>query len=78
MINESLYRRTEGILYGYYRRKNKIMRLNSRLIRIQNRIDRLRKDIRECNIELGETISGTGELKYAMVVKGYMRLLLVF
>jgi len=56
MMSESLYRKTEGMLYGYYRRKTRINRLTSRLIRIQNRIDRLRKDIKECNIDLGETV----------------------
>lgn len=52
----SEYRKIEGMLYGYYRKKARIDKLNSKLIRIQNRINRLRRDLKECNIELGETL----------------------
>lgn len=50
------YRKIEAMLYNYYRRKKKIYRLKGKLIRTQNRIDRLRKDIKECNIEIDHTI----------------------
>lgn len=50
------YQKTEGMLYSYYRRKKRITNLKSKLIRTQLRIDRLRKDIKECNIELNDTL----------------------
>lgn len=48
------YGKVEGMLYGHYRKKNRIFNLRSREIRIQNRIDRFRRDIKECNVDLGE------------------------
>lgn len=53
---KSNYSKVEGMLYGHYRRKSRIGSLKSRLIRIENRIERLRTDIKECNVELGETM----------------------
>ena len=55
-MSRNPYSRIEGMLYGHYRRKNRISSLRSRLIRIENRIDALRRDIKECNIDLGETM----------------------
>jgi chromosome segregation ATPase len=45
-------RKIEEVLYEYYRKKKRIDSLKSKLIRIDNRIERLRKDIKECNVEL--------------------------
>lgn len=50
------YQRVEGMLYSHYRRKKRVSSLKSRLIRTQLRIDRLRKDIKECNVELNDTM----------------------
>ena len=50
------YQRVEGMLYNHYRRKKRLSSLKSRLIRTQLRIDRLRNDIKECNIELSDTL----------------------
>ena len=50
------YQRVEGMLYGHYRRKKRAGSLRSRLIRTQLRIDRLRSDIKECNIDLNDTL----------------------
>ena len=50
------YQRVEGMLYSHYRRKKRLSSLKSRLIRTQLRIDRLRKDIKECNIDLNDTM----------------------
>jgi len=50
------YQKTEGMLYSYYRRKKRIASLKSKLVRTQLRINRLRKDIKECNIELNDTL----------------------
>lgn len=50
------YSKTEGMLYSHYRRKKRIQSMKSRLVRIENRIERLRKDIRECNIDLEDTM----------------------
>lgn len=55
---KSNYSKVEGMLYGHYKRKNRLGSLNSRLIRIENRMKRLRTDIKECNVELGETMKG--------------------
>ncbi|HSH51627.1 MAG TPA: hypothetical protein VK982_07875 [Bacteroidales bacterium] len=50
------YQRVEGMLYNHYRRKKRVSSLKSRLIRTQLRIDRLRNDIKEYNIELSDTL----------------------
>lgn len=50
------YQRVEGMLYNHYRRKKRLSSLKSRLIRTQIRISRLRNDIKECNIELSDTL----------------------
>ena len=50
------YQRVEGMLYSHYRRKKRVSNLKSRLIRTQLRIDRLRNDIKECNIDLSDTL----------------------
>lgn len=55
-MSQNSYSKTEGMLYGHYRRKKRICSLRSREIRIQNRIERLRRDIKECNIDIGETL----------------------
>lgn len=44
------------MLYGHFRRKKRVDRLRSRLTRIEIRVDRLRKDIKECNIDLEDTM----------------------
>lgn len=55
---KSNYSKVEGMLYGHYKRKNRLGSLISRLIRAENRIKRIRVDIKECNIEFGETVKG--------------------
>lgn len=52
----NMYIRVEEMLYSYYKVKKRIDGLKSRLIRIENRIERLTKDIKECNIDLEDTI----------------------
>lgn len=52
----NMYSRVEEMLYSYYKIKKRIDGLKSRLIRIENRIERLTKDIKECNIDLEDTI----------------------
>ncbi len=52
----NMYSRVEGMLYSHYKRKKRIDSLKSRLIRIENRIERLRRDIKECNIDLEDTM----------------------
>lgn len=52
----NMYSKVEGMLYGHYRRKKRIDSLKSRLIRIENRIERLRRDIKECNVDLEDTM----------------------
>lgn len=52
------YRKVEGILYKHYQKKNRINRLRSKLIRIENRIERLKDDIKNCKIELNDTLKG--------------------
>jgi len=51
-----MYNGVEKMLYSYYKTKKRIDGLKSRLIRIENRIERLTKDIKECNIDLEDTI----------------------
>ncbi|WP_313757068.1 sigma factor-like helix-turn-helix DNA-binding protein [Tissierella sp.] len=52
----NMYNGVEKMLYSYYKTKKRIDGLKSRLIRIENRIERLTKDIKECNIDLEDTI----------------------
>ncbi|MBC8588072.1 sigma factor-like helix-turn-helix DNA-binding protein [Paratissierella segnis] len=54
------------MLYGHYKRKKRLDRLRSREIRVQNRIDRLRKDIKECNVDLEDTIKAIDYSKDAI------------
>ena len=54
LINQ--YSKVEGMLYGHYRRKKRLDRLKSRYARVELRIERLRKDIKECNIDLEDTL----------------------
>ncbi|WP_066499949.1 hypothetical protein [Abyssisolibacter fermentans] len=51
-----MYRKIEEILYSHYEKKNKINRLKNRLSRIDNRIKVLKQDIKECNIEMQDTM----------------------
>ena len=55
-MNINMYRRVEGMLYSHYRKKKKIYILRVRLARTEERIYKLRKDIRECNVELEDTL----------------------
>jgi len=61
-----MYSRVEGMLYNHYKRKKRIDSLKSRLIRIENRIERLRRDIKECNIDLEDTMKAIDYSKDAI------------
>ena len=52
------YSQVEGMLYGHYRKKKRISSFESKLVRTINRIEGLRRDIKECNTDLGETMKG--------------------
>lgn len=54
----SNHKRAEGMLYSYYKRKDRINRLVSKKIRLEYRIDNLKRDIRECRYELDSTLQG--------------------
>lgn len=56
--NMSNYKRAEGMLYNHYKRKDRINRLVSKRIRLEYRIDNLKRDIRECRYELDSTLQG--------------------
>ncbi len=50
------YRKAEGVLYRHFRKQKKIGQLEGKLIRINNRINRLKNDIKTNNIELHDTM----------------------
>lgn len=55
-MNPQTYRKTEGILYGYFKTKKRISLLKTKLSKINNRIDRIKLAIMDCNIELNDTL----------------------
>lgn len=50
------YKKTEWMLYEYYKKKKRIVKLKNKLARIESRIEKLKKDIKECNVELYDTM----------------------
>ncbi len=55
-MDSSIYRKTEGIMYSHYRKKKRVERLRGKLIRVELRIDRLMADIRNCRVNLRDTL----------------------
>lgn len=50
------YRKVEGMLYSHYKKKKRVDILKCKVVRIDIRISELRKDIKECNIDLEDTM----------------------
>lgn len=58
MIDRNIYRKTEGILYKHYKKMSSLNSLYNSLTFIENSIRLIRKDIRECNIEINDNLRG--------------------
>lgn len=50
--------KVETMMRGYYHLDNNIKLLEAKMARVQLRIERLRKDLKECNVELNDTMKG--------------------
>lgn len=55
-MTTNMYSRVEGMLYGYYKKKKTLNILNIRLSTVEKRIKKLTRDIKNCNIELNDTL----------------------
>lgn len=62
MISEKAFKKTEGMLYRYYINIRKKDRMQHKRYSLENRIEQIRKDIRETNIDLDD---GMGAIDYS-------------
>jgi hypothetical protein len=62
MISEQAFKKTEGMLYRYYKNIRKKDRMQHKRYSLENRIDQIRRDIKETNVELDD---GMGAIDYS-------------
>jgi len=58
MIRDDIFRKTEGMLYRYFEKLKLKEKLNYRIEVLENKIQRLEQDIKNCNINLSSDIRG--------------------
>lgn len=58
MIKDEIFRKTEGMLYRYYEKLKLKEKLNYRIEVLENKMQRLEHDIKNCNINLNSDIKG--------------------
>jgi len=56
MISEQAFKKTEGMLYRYYRNIRKKDRLEYKKYTLENRIEQIKRDIKTINIELDDNV----------------------
>jgi len=56
MISEQAFKKTEGMLYRYYRNIRKKDRLKHKKYTLENRIEQIKRDIKTINIELDDNV----------------------
>jgi len=56
MISEQAFKKTEGMLYRYYRNIRKKDRLKYKKYTLENRIEQIKRDIKTINIELDDNV----------------------
>ena len=60
-MDKELFRKTEGMLYGYYRDKNRLESVKKEITTVSNLINTIERNIRTCNISIDPYQRGTGE-----------------
>lgn len=60
-MDKELFRKTEGMLYGYYRDKNRLESVRKEITTVSNLINTIERNIRTCNISIDPYQGGTGE-----------------
>ncbi|WP_432408545.1 sigma factor-like helix-turn-helix DNA-binding protein [Wukongibacter sp. M2B1] len=56
MTNRKIDKKIEDILYRYFRKKRSLDRMYNRVSILENKIERIKKDIHECNIEIKDNL----------------------
>jgi len=56
MLSEQAFKKTEGMLYRYYRNIKKKDRLKYKKYTLENRIEQIKRDIKTINIELDDNV----------------------
>lgn len=56
MIDRNIYRKTEGTLYRHFKQKNVLDRMSNKLLFLERKVEQIKKDIHECNIEIKDNI----------------------
>lgn len=62
MTSEQAFKKTEGLIYRYYKNIRKKDRMQYKKYSLEDRISQIRKDIKETNIELDD---GIGAIDYS-------------
>lgn len=57
-MKKESFRKIEGALYGYFRDKETLRRIEQEIYTLDIRIEKIRKDITECNININPYPSG--------------------
>ena len=60
-MDKELFRKTEGMLYGYYRDKNRLESVRKEIATVGNLINTIERNIRTCNISIDPYQRGAGE-----------------
>lgn len=58
MVSPEKFRKTEGLLFRHYRNIKRKDRLEFKRALLEKRIESIRLDIRECNVEISEGLGG--------------------
>lgn len=60
-MDKELFRKTEGMLYGYYRDKNRLDSVRKEINTVSNLINTIERNIRTCNVRIDPYQAGAGE-----------------
>lgn len=60
-MDKELFRKTEGMLYGYYKDKNLLNALRKEIETVTSLIKSIEKNIKTCNVSIDPYQGGTGE-----------------
>ena len=59
-MDKELFRKTEGILYGYYKDKNKLESVRKEIDTVNTLINTIENNIRSCNVKIDPYQGGMG------------------
>lgn len=60
-MDKELFRKTEGMLYGYYKDKNRLESVRREIETVGNLINTIARNIKTCNVSIDPYQGGTGE-----------------